>query len=139
MDKYRLKLKVRMAWWILWWSLCALFLFAHIVEVVVGLIGLVPIGGVYFVPIKLTVFVIFGWLTTAYFPSVEKLLEKDIKKKEPYSDFANAITLERKILISKKIKKKERESKELRDNIKKMKAELEQNENENKSSGNNHT
>jgi hypothetical protein len=115
-------LKLRLTWWWVWWSFCAIGLLSYVFQTIDILRYPEHASGM---RIATTGFwlVAFGWIVPNKVPKTEKILEKDLIK-DPDNIYAKAILL--KIHLKKKNKDsmKEKEESDLRERVKIMEDEL---------------
>jgi len=131
MENYQKSLKRRMVWWWTWWSLCALMFAGHLGEFLVNItvgIGGIRWGGIFMVT-KIAALLLFGWPTFSFFPSLDKLLQKDLGK-ENTALYAKALILERKLQSYQMDSVKKEGDRSIQENISKMEAELAKHEQE---------
>jgi hypothetical protein len=122
MDKYKRQIKLRLAWWITWWSLSAIMMVAQLVATIDVIRYPEYANKVQQVaaPFWLLVFTLIVFL---YFPRTEELLKKDLKK-NPENVYAKAMLLERELKKRKASEDVEKERGELERKVKSMEEEL---------------
>lgn len=134
MEAYKKKFKFRLAWWIVWYSVCSLFFFGHLIEFIIN----ANVHGDryldnYYNPkiiMKCIILILFGSITLLKFPSREKLIEKDLRK-NPDDLQVKAMQLERELKNLKKCEKKKEETEDLNKKVTEMEAEIKKIKSEN--------
>ena len=109
-----------MAWWILWYSICLLLLAGHSIDFIININALGDKAGIV---MKYILLIILAYITLQKFPSVSKLVSKDLKKNSNNLQ-AKAMKLERELHNLKKHEKEKQEADGLDKKVTEMEAEI---------------
>lgn len=127
MESYKRKLKLRLAWWWVWWAICAFMFFGNLLELIMIIVDYMFIShespDTVYVITKVVALIIFIIPTFAFFPSVDRLLAKDLTKNKD-NLYAKAISLERRLAKKNKIADEMRKDKEIEKTVEEMEQEL---------------
>lgn len=126
MQAYSRKLKLRLAWWITWWSICCLLALGYFIETIGILSSIVQNSYHEDMVYELGRFVgltIFGIIAFTKIPSLTRLLKKDLKQDKD-NIYAKAVLLEVELKKHKRQKEANEERNRLEEKVKSMQDEL---------------